>query len=98
MIPPSFDYEAPTSVEDAIAILGKNSEAKILAGGQSLIALMKLRLASPAVLVDINRIDGLNYIKEDDGWLKIGAMTRESDLDASDLVRKNIRCWPILPA
>lgn len=93
MIPPSFDYEAPTSVEEAVAILGKNPEAKILAGGQSLIALMKLRLASPAVLVDINRIDGLNYIREDDGWLKIGAMTRESDLDASDLVRKK---YPLL--
>ncbi len=93
MIPPSFDYEAPTSVEEAVAILGKNPEAKILAGGQSLIALMKLRLASPAVLVDINKIDGLGYIKEEDGWLKIGAMTRESDLDASDLVRKK---YPML--
>ena len=77
MIPPSFDYEAPTSVEEAVAILGKNPEAKILAGGQSLIALMKLRLASPAVLVDINKIEGLGYIQEDDGWLRIGAMTRE---------------------
>jgi len=93
MIPPSFDYEAPSSVEEAVAILGKNPEAKILAGGQSLIALMKLRLASPAVLVDINNIDGLGYIKEDDGWLKIGAMTRESELDASDLVRKK---YPLL--
>ncbi len=93
MIPPSFDYEVPTSVEEAVAILGKNPEAKILAGGQSLIALMKLRLASPAVLVDINKIEGLGYIKEDDGWLRIGAMTRESDLDASDLVRKK---YPLL--
>ena len=73
MIPPSFDYEAPTSVEDAIAILGKNPEAKILVSSQSLIALMKLRLGSPVVLVDINKIDGLGYIREDDGWLKIGA-------------------------
>ena len=89
MIPPSFDYEAPTSVKEAVAILGKNPEAKILAGGQSLIALMKLRLASPEVLVDINKIEGLGYIIEDDGWLKIGAMTRESDLDPCDLVRKN---------
>ena len=54
---------------------------------------MKLRLASPAVLVDINKIDGLGYIKEDDGWLKIGAMTRESELDASDLVREK---YPLL--
>lgn len=93
MIPPSFDYEAPSSVEEAVAILGKNPEAKILAGGQSLIALMKLRLASPAVLVDINKIEGLGYIKEDNGWLSIGAMTRESDLDASDLIRKK---YPML--
>ena len=93
MIPPSFDYEAPTSVEDAVAILGKNPEAKILAGGQSLIALMKLRLASPEVLVDINKIEGLGYIKEEDGWLKVGAMTRESELDASDLVRSK---YPLL--
>ncbi len=93
MIPPSFDYEAPTSVKEAVAILGKNPEAKILAGGQSLIALMKLRLASPAVLVDINKIEGLGYIQEDDGWLKIGAMTRESDLDASELIRKK---YPML--
>ncbi len=62
MIPPSFDYEAPTSVEEAIAILGKNPDAKILAGGQSLIALMKLRLASPAVLVDINKIEALDPV------------------------------------
>lgn len=93
MIPPSFDYEAPTSVEDAVALLGQNPEAKVLAGGISLIALMKLRLASPAVLVDINKIEGLGYIKEEDGWLKIGAMTRENELDASDLVRTK---YPLL--
>ena len=62
MIPPSFDYEAPTSVEEAVAILGKNPDAKVHAGGQSLIALMNLRLASLAVLVDINGIHGLGYI------------------------------------
>ncbi len=83
MIPPSFDYEAPTSVEEAVAILGKNPDAKVLAGGQSLIALMKLRLASPAVLVDINKIDGLGYINEDDGFLPRIAIASSTDVGAS---------------
>ena len=63
MIPPEFEYYAPTSVDDAIALLSRfNGEAKVLAGGHSLLPLMKLRLASPSVLVDINRIPGLSYI------------------------------------
>ena len=93
MIPPSFDYEAPTSVSAAVALLGNNPDAKVLAGGQSLIPMMRFRLASPAVLVDINRIADLAYIREDSGWLKIGAMTREAELDASDLVREK---YPLL--
>ena len=93
MIPPSFDYEAPTSVSAAVALLGNNPDAKVLAGGQSLIPMMRFRLASPAVLVDINRIADLAYIREDSGWLKIGAMTREAELDASDLIREK---YPLL--
>ena len=85
MIPPSFDYVAPKTLPEAIAALGQEN-AKILAGGQSLIPLMRFRLASPAVLVDINRVEGLAYIEEKDGWLKIGAMTRESALEYSSLV------------
>ena len=78
MIPPSFDYHVPDSVNDAIGMLQKyGSEAKILSGGMSLIPLMKLRLAEPAHLIDINRISGLDYIKESDGFLKIGALARE---------------------
>jgi len=88
MIPPSFDYVAPKTLSDAVAALNQNENAKILAGGQSLIPVMRFRLASPAVLVDLNRIEGLSYINEEDGWLKIGAMTRESTVEHSPLVHE----------
>ena len=93
MIPPTFDYAAPTSLDDALAILGQNPDAKVLAGGHSLLPAMKFRMATPALLVDINKIAGLAYIKEEDGWLKLGAMTREADLEASALVRAR---YPLL--
>ena len=94
MIPSSFDYVAPTSLDEAIAVLGEHSgEAKILSGGQSLIPMLKLRLAAPTVLVDINRIGGLDYIEERDGALRIGALARESDLEHSAVVRAK---YPIL--
>jgi len=94
MIPPSFDYHLPNSVNDAISMLKKyGSEAKILSGGMSLIPLMKLRLAEPAHLIDINRISGLDYIKESDGFLRIGALAREVDLEKSELVRSK---YPLL--
>lgn len=88
MIPPSFDYVAPKTLTDAVAVLGGNENAKILAGGQSLIPLMRFRLAEPTMLVDLNRIEGLSYIEEKDGWLKIGAMTRQSAVEFSDVVNK----------
>jgi carbon-monoxide dehydrogenase medium subunit len=88
MIPGSFDYFAPGSIPEAIALLQQyGDDAKILAGGHSLIPLMKLRLAQPAYLIDINRIGGLAYIKEEGGELRIGAMTREADIDRSELIR-----------
>ena len=87
MIPPEFDYVAPKTLPEAIAALGQEN-AKILAGGQSLIPLMRFRLASPAVLVDLNRVEGLSYITEEGGWLKIGSMTRESAVDQSPLVNE----------
>lgn len=94
MIPPAFEYCAPTSVGEAIGLLKQHgSEAKILSGGMSLIPLLKLRLAAPRFLVDINRLPGLSYIKEGDGFLKIGALTREADLERSELVRSK---YPIL--
>lgn len=88
MIPASFSYHSPVSISEATALLARyGDDAKVLSGGQSLIPLMKLRLASPQHLVDINRVPGLAYIKEDGGVLRIGALTRESDLDESDLIR-----------
>jgi len=93
MIPPAFDYAVPKTLNDAVALLGQNPEAKVLAGGHSLIPMMKFRLASPPLLVDINRLEGLAYIREQDGWLRIGALTREADLDGSDLIRRK---YPLL--
>ena len=87
MIPATFDYAAPESLEEAFALLEQHGdEAKILAGGHSLIPMMKLRFASPEFLIDINNIPGLSYIKEEDGYLKIGAMTRESELETSKVI------------
>jgi carbon-monoxide dehydrogenase medium subunit len=86
MIPPPFDYVVPKSLPEAIKLLAK-PEAKVLAGGQSLIPMMKFRLAEPALLIDINRLEGMAYVREEGDWLKIGALTREGDLEQSDLVR-----------
>jgi len=87
MIAENFTYDAPQTIDDAIALLHQyGDEAKILAGGHSLIPMMKLRFASPAHLIDINKIPGLAYIKEEDGFLKIGAMTKEVQLEESDVI------------
>ncbi len=94
MIPGPFDYRVAGSVAEAVALLDQHgAEAKVLAGGHSLIPLLRFRLASPAVLVDINRLHDLEYIQESDGVLHIGALTREVDLDTSDLIRRR---YPIL--
>jgi aerobic carbon-monoxide dehydrogenase medium subunit len=94
MIPAAFEYHAPSTIGEATALLAKLGEdAKVLSGGQSLIPLMKLRLANPAHLVDINAIPGLSGIREADGFLRIGALTRESDLEESEIVRTR---YPLL--
>jgi len=94
MIPAAFQYHAPTTVGEATALLARlGEEAKVLSGGQSLIPLMKLRLASPEHVVDINGIPGLSGIREADGVLRIGALTRESDLEESELIRTR---YPLL--
>lgn len=94
MIPPPFEYHAPASLREAIELLARlGDDAKILSGGQSLIPMMKLRLARPGHLVDINGIPGLAHVQESDGVLTIGALTRESDLEESDLVRTR---YPLL--
>lgn len=87
MIPQAFEYLVPKTLPEAISLLQQyGSEAKILAGGHSLIPMMKLRLATPAYIININGIPGLDYIKESDGYLRIGALTREAELEESDLI------------
>jgi carbon-monoxide dehydrogenase medium subunit len=94
LIPGSFDYLAAHSVEEAVTLLNQHGdEAKILAGGHSLIPLLRFRLAGPSVLIDINRITELAYLQEADGVLHIGALTREAELDDSSLIRDR---YPIL--
>jgi carbon-monoxide dehydrogenase medium subunit len=94
MIPASFDYHAPKTVPEAVALLERyRGDAKVLSGGQSLLPLLKLRLGQAAHLVDIGRIPGLEYIREEGGFLKIGSRTRESALERSDLIRSR---YPIL--
>lgn len=86
MYPPGFDYEAPESLDDSVSLLAEHGdEARVLAGGQSLIPLLKLRFAFPGLLVDLNRIPGLSYIEEDDGALRIGAMTRHAEVERASL-------------
>ena len=88
MIAENFNYDAPSSLDEAIALLHEyGDEAKILAGGHSLIPMMKLRFASPTHLIDINNIPGLSYVKEEGGYLKIGAMTKEVEVEESDLLK-----------
>ena len=84
MYPSRFRYEAPTSIAEAIGILSSTPDAKVLAGGQSLIPMMKLRFASPATIVDINNIPGMDYHRaESDGTYRIGALCRHAHLEKS---------------
>jgi len=95
MIPAQFDYLAPATLAEALAMLGQHAdEAKILAGGHSLIPAMKLRLATPQVLIDIGRIKDLSYIREEAGEIRIGAMTTHYQLESSGRLRE---ICPLLP-
>ena len=88
MIPGEFNYHSPSTVQEAVALLVQHGdEAKLLAGGQSLIPAMRFRLAMPETLIDLNNITDLGYIREENGHLAIGAMTRESALEASAVVQ-----------
>jgi carbon-monoxide dehydrogenase medium subunit len=94
LIPGSFDYLVASSTSEAVALLDQHGDdAKILAGGHSLIPMIRFRLANPSILIDINRIPDLEYIQETDGVLHIGALTREAELDTSSLIRER---YPIL--
>jgi carbon-monoxide dehydrogenase medium subunit len=86
MIPQNFDYSAPADLKEALGLLA-GGDAKVLAGGMSLIPLMKLRLAAPERVVDISRIPGLSYIKEDAGAIHVGAMTTHYEVESSPLLR-----------
>ena len=91
MIPAAFEYERATSVDDAAQKLARHGEdAKVLAGGHSLIPLMRLRLSQPSVLVDINRVSELSYIHPENGTLRVGALTRHVELASSSLVREKL--------
>jgi aerobic carbon-monoxide dehydrogenase medium subunit len=95
MIPANFDYIAAKSLDEAISLLAKHKDdAKILAGGHSLLPAMKLRLMQPKVLIDLGRIRDLSYIKEEGGQIRIGAMTTHFQVEISDLLR---RSCPLLP-
>jgi carbon-monoxide dehydrogenase medium subunit len=90
VIPAAFDYVRADSADQAISLLQQHGDdAKLLAGGHSLIPLMKYRLATPAVLVDIGRLSDLNYVREDGDKLRIGALTRHRDLEVDPLLEKH---------
>jgi CO/xanthine dehydrogenase FAD-binding subunit len=96
MKPPAFDYARPTTVDEAVALLADSSgEAKLLAGGQSLVPLMNFRLAAPDLLIDLNHVEGLASLEAGNGQLRIGSMTRTRVLELDPLVRESI---PVLAA
>lgn len=95
MIPAAFDYVRAESADHAIALLGElGDEAKLLAGGHSLVPMMKLRLAVPTAIVDVGRLDELSYVRQDGGHVAIGALTTHHDIETNDLLRS--RC-PLVP-
>jgi carbon-monoxide dehydrogenase medium subunit len=93
MKPPPFSYHDPRSVTEAVELLGRLENAKLLAGGQSLMPMLNMRFVLPDHIIDLNRVEGLSHIRENDGALEIGAMTRQRDLEYSDVVRAR---WPIM--
>src|SRR5205085_8266148 len=95
MIPAQFDYARANTLDEALTLLAQNEDAKILAGGHSLIPAMKLRLIQPPLLVDIGRIKDLSYIREEEGQIRIGAMTTHYQIESSDLLKQ---ICPLLPA
>src|SRR5713101_1876873 len=94
MIPTEFDYVRAGTLDEALSLLAQNEDAKILAGGHSLIPAMKLRLAAPPMLIDIGRIKDLSYIREENGQIRIGATTTHYQIESSDLLKK---ICPLLP-
>jgi carbon-monoxide dehydrogenase medium subunit len=89
MIPARFDYEVADSVEHAISLLGERDEAKVLAGGHSLLPLLRLRAVRPSLLVDVGRIDGLSYVRDAGDSIAIGALTRHHDIASDPLLQEH---------
>jgi carbon-monoxide dehydrogenase medium subunit len=87
MKPPPFQYHDPRTIAEAVGLLGRLENAKLLAGGQSLMPMLNMRFVLPDHVIDLNRVEGLSYIKEVGGALEIGAMTRQRDIEFSDLVK-----------
>jgi carbon-monoxide dehydrogenase medium subunit len=88
MIPAPFEYAAPKTLEEALRLVERHGdEAKILAGGHSLLPLMRLRLAQPRYIIDIGRLRGMSYIREENGHIAIGALTTHAEIESSDLLR-----------
>ena len=88
MFPAAFDYHAPATLDEALGILAeKGDEAKVMAGGQSLIPLLKLRFASPALVVDIGRLPGLKGVSSDGASIRVGALTRHVDIERGSEIR-----------
>jgi carbon-monoxide dehydrogenase medium subunit len=91
MLPAEFDYVRPMGVQEAVQALAQyGEEGKILAGGQSLIPLLKLRFAQPNMLIDVSRLRDLDYVRVDGSWMYIGALTRQAHLASSDVVRQRV--------
>jgi carbon-monoxide dehydrogenase medium subunit len=90
MKPPPFSYHDPRTIADAVGLVGSLDNAKLLAGGQSLMPMLNMRYVLPDHIIDLNRVEGLSYIREQNGAIEIGAMTRQRDIEFSDLVRERI--------
>jgi aerobic carbon-monoxide dehydrogenase medium subunit len=91
MIPAAFGYERASSADEAVSLLAEHGDdAKLLAGGHSLLPLMRLRLAMPTVLVDIGRVGDLSYVRDDGGQVRIGALTRHHDVEHSEVLRSQV--------
>ena len=95
MKPAAFDYHAPATVSAALELLQKHEDARLLAGGQTLVPMMNFRLATPDVIIDLNRVPELAYIRLEDGRVEIGAMTRQRALEFSPIVKEHL---PLLHA
>lgn len=91
MIPASFDYERPSSLEEALGLLAEHGdEAKVLAGGHSLLPLMKLRFATPAVVIDVGRLEALSYVRDEGDHLAIGALTTHRDVAGDESIKRHV--------